>query len=161
MSLKKIRQVKNSKWFRIWDLIVYGAVIVVIVALFLAFHFTKDTSKADGVRILYKNETVFEYYYSADDYKIVKEENVSIESESAQKLTLTFYTDGKKGYNEVVIDKVEKSVKVTDADCSLRKDCVYTPEIKNSSGFISCSPHMMTIQPFNPKTDDDGNIIIG
>lgn len=161
MSLKKIGQVKNSKWFRIWDLIIYGVIIAVTVALFLALHFTKDRSQADGIRILYKNKSVFEYYYSNDNYKIIEEDNIVIEDESATKLTLTFYTDGKSGHNTVVIDKTEKSVKVTDADCSLRKDCVYTPEIRDNSGFISCSPHMMTIQPFNPKTDDDGNIIIG
>ena len=161
MSLKKIGQVKNSKWFRVWDILIYGVIIAVTVALLLAFYFTKDKSPADGIRILYKNQSVFEYYYSTDSYKIIKDSNIVIEDESAAKLTLTFYTDGKSGSNTVVIDKTKKSVKVTEADCSTRKDCVYMPEIKDNSGFISCSPHMMTIQPFNPKTDDDGNIIIG
>lgn len=161
MSLKKIDQVKKSGWFRIPDIIIYAVLLVAAAALFLAFYFTKDKSPADGIRILYANRNVFEYYYSKDDYKIFDENNIKLENESAEKLILTFYTDDKKGYNKVVIDKIEKSVKVTEADCSSRKDCVYMPEIKDNSGFISCSPHMMTIRPFNPKTDDDGNIIIG
>lgn len=161
MSLKKINQVKNSGWFKFLDIIIYVAMVLVTLALFLAFYFTKDKSPAEGIRISYSGRNVFEYYDSNGEYKILDGDNIKIESENSQKLTLTFYTDGKKGYNRVVIDKVEKSVKVTEADCSMRKDCVYMPEIKDNSGFISCSPHMMTIQPFNPKTDDDGNIIIG
>ena len=34
MSLKKVAQVKNDKGFKIWDLIIYGAVILLAAALF-------------------------------------------------------------------------------------------------------------------------------
>ena len=36
MSLKKVNQVKKDRFFKIWDILIYGIVAVVIVALFLA-----------------------------------------------------------------------------------------------------------------------------
>ena len=44
MSLKKVEQVKKDRFFRIWDILVYGVIIVVVVALFLAVTLTADKS---------------------------------------------------------------------------------------------------------------------
>lgn len=160
MAIKKIEQIKKGKWFRIWDLVAYGVIVAVTVALFLGIFLSRDKSPASGIKISYNGVPVFTYDYSSDKYEI-SAENVEIVSDDSQKLTFVFYTQGKRGYNRIVIDKEEKSVKVVDADCSTHKDCVYTPALKDNSSIISCPPHSMLIEPLVRTMDDDGNIIIG
>ncbi|MDE7087298.1 MAG: NusG domain II-containing protein [Clostridia bacterium] len=161
MSRKKIGQIKEGKWFRIGDLIVYGVIAALLVALFLALFFTRDNSATDGIRLCYRGESVFEYDYHSDKYEIKKPENIVIESDTEEKLQLTFYTYGRSGYNKVVIDKNAKSVRVTEADCSIRRDCVYTPAITDNSSVICCTPHALSVEPLLRKINDDGDIVIG
>ncbi|MGN0805163.1 MAG: hypothetical protein ACI4MS_07245 [Candidatus Coproplasma sp.] len=161
MSKKKIDDVKGDKWFRIWDLIVYGVIVLIIASLFLAVFLTADKTPTDGIKINYNGRTVFNYYYAEDKYEIVSQNNIVIEQDTDERLLLTFYTDGKTGYNKIEIDKKVRSVCVADADCSSHKDCVYSPPIKNNSTVISCPPHNMRIEPLVVKVEDDDIIIIG
>lgn len=161
MSRKKIVQLKESKWLRIWDLLVYGIIAVIIVALFLVVFFTRDSAPTEGIKLSYNGVSVFEYDYVSDKYEIKSAENIRVDSNSEKKLELTFFTDGKSGYNKILIDKVERSVTVTDADCSTRRDCVYSPAIKDNSSVICCTPHSLTIEPLKRAVVDDGDIDIG
>ena len=159
MSLKKIGQIKEGKWFRGWDLIVYGVIAVTVAALFLSVFLTRDSSPASGIRITYAGATVFEYDYSTDKYGSVNAGCIEINGDSDEKLELTFRPNG-GGYNRVVIDKKNRSVKVVDADCSARKDCVYSPAITDNSLIICCTPHKMIIEPLKRTFKDDEDIII-
>ena len=157
MSLKKIEQVKNSKWFKWWDLIIYGSLIAVIVALILVFALSGKGGKLDGVIVSYKGEKIFSYSFSNDGYQILSAQNIEVEEDSAERLELTFYTDGRTGYNTIEINKSEKSVKITRSDCSWHKDCVYTAAINtNRSVPILCTPHALSVSPL--KIYDDGTI---
>ena len=160
MSFKKIEQIKKGKWFRVWDLIVYGIIAVILIALFLAVFLTRDSSPASGIRITYAGETVFEYDYSEDKYNVLAADRIEITSDSGEKLEVTFHPKG-GGYNKVVIDKKKRSASVTGADCSLRKDCAYSPAISDNSAIICCPPHKMTVEPLKRVITDDDNIIIG
>lgn len=161
MAIKKIEQIKEGKFFRIWDIVAYGVIVAVTVALFLGIFLSRDKSPTDGIKISYNGVQVFTYDYSSNEYEIVAAENIEIVSDDSRTLTFVFYTRGKRGYNKIVIDKIEKSVKVVDADCSTHKDCVYTPALADNSSIISCPPHSMLIEPLVRSTDNDGNIIIG
>lgn len=61
MSLKKVNQVKKDRFFKIWDILIYGIVAVVIVALFLAVTLTQDTSTLTGINIYYQDALAFTY----------------------------------------------------------------------------------------------------
>ena len=157
MSLKKIEQVKAGKWFKIWDLLVYGLLVGVIVALVLAFAFVGKGGKLDGITISYKGEQVFTYSFTESKYEIIKADNIEVKDDGDECLTLTFYTEGKSGYNAIEINKKEKSVKVTASDCSTHKDCVYTPALSGSRSVpILCTPHALSISPLTIY--DDGTI---
>lgn len=160
MSLKKIGQIKEGKWFRVWDLIVYGIIAVTVAALFLSVFLTRDRSPASGIRITYAGTAVFEYDYSSDKYSVIAADCIEINSDSDDKLELIFHPNG-GGYNKVLIDKKNKSARVIDADCSTRKDCVYSPAITDNSLIICCPPHKMTIEPLKLNIKDDDDIIIG
>jgi len=149
MSLKKVTQVKADKGFKIWDLVVYGAVLIIIAAIFLAVFLTKDESPLKGVRIYVQDTAVFEYDFQSGEYK--NAESVAVEKEE-NGLKITVSAGG--GYNVVFIDLKEKSVKVTEADCG-KRDCVYTAAITDNGGMIYCSPHKLRILPFDFEADDD------
>ena len=51
MSLKKIEQVKKDKGFKLFDLIIYGVVAVLVAVLFIVVFTTRDASPLTGVRI--------------------------------------------------------------------------------------------------------------
>jgi len=45
MSLKKIQQVKKDKGFKIFDLIIYGIIILTVAVLFIAIFATRNTNR--------------------------------------------------------------------------------------------------------------------
>ena len=155
MSLKKVNQVKADKGFKIFDLIIYGVVIALVVVLFVVIFFTSDNSPLKGIRIYVRNEIAYEYDFDKGQ-RTLNGNFTEIVSQNDDEVILRINT-GDGDYNIVRIDR-KGSVKVTEANCG-KNDCVYTPEIKNSSGVIYCSPHRLRIVPFDFDIDD-GNIII-
>lgn len=155
MSLKKIQQVKKDKGFKICDLFVYGAILLIVAVLFIVIFTTKDTSPLSGVKIYVDNVSVFEYDFTKNEYSIPQTQTqveVSEANENGQGvLTVTVFAGG--GKNVVKINKAEFKVWVSEADCG-KADCVYTPAITDNSGIIFCSPHRLRIVPFNFQPDD-------
>ncbi|MDE6504274.1 MAG: NusG domain II-containing protein [Clostridia bacterium] len=140
MSLKKVKQVKQDKGFRLFDLIIYGAAVVLVAVLFIVIFTTQNKDPISGVRIYVSAEVVFEYEFGGQpSYK----DGLEVK-EDAEGLTVT--VRGDKGYNVVYIDKQAKTVKVTDADCR-GKQCVYFAAIDDNSKLIYCSPHALRIEP--------------
>lgn len=162
MSLKKVEQVKKDRFFRIWDILVYGIIAAVIVALFLAVTLTSDKSTLEGIEVYYNNNLAFTYDFAEDKLDITLEDNIAVEENGARTLKILFCTDDGSlaehtDYNLIEINKSERTVSVTESDCSNRKDCVYTAAIKNSSGLIVCTPHRLRIMPADYK--DDGQTL--
>lgn len=163
MSQKKIEQVKKTKYFRLWDILVYGIILLIIASLFLVVFLTGDKTSANGFTIRQANKVVFTYYFDTDSYEYNLTDGViAIDSEDESSLNFTVYTRDKSGFNRIKVDKVNNSVEVVDADCSLlRKDCVYTPALKDNSSVISCLPHEMYIEPLIKRVDNPEEIPIG
>lgn len=164
MSLKKVEQVKKDRFFRVWDILVYGLVAAVIAALFIAWFVTRDTSALTAVNGYYGGNQVFSYDFVADELIIISPENVrEVPSESADELTLIFITDGgdfdgPHGYNTIVFDKSARTVRVTESDCSGTwvPDCVVTGTVSDNSKPIICLPHRLEIYPAGYNDADDG-----
>jgi hypothetical protein len=163
MSVKKVQQVRSDKWFKFLDLFVYAALAVVIVVLFIVFVFTKDTTPLKGINVYLNNEIIFVYSFKDDEYTINSPQNVEIISEDDSQLCIKIVS-GKNyaDYNDIVINKEEAWVNITAANCSTRKDCVYTPKITNSASLpITCNPHGLKILPFGYEKTVDGNLFQG
>ena len=158
MSLKKIEQVKNSKWFRIWDLVVFGVIIITSVALILAFTLGRDKSKLGGFSVSFRGETVLTYEFGSDKPpSVLNAEYIEVKEEKGG-FTVRF-TNGDGGYNIIYVDTAARTVDVTDSNCSPHKDCVYTAKLKSNSSLpIICTVHGLTVSPL--KFVDNGNIII-
>lgn len=152
MSLKKVGEVKADKGFKIWDLVIYGVIILLTAALFIVVFLTRDDSPLKGIKIYVGNEVVFDYNF--EEGKYTSSESAEVISETEEELTVKITTGG-NGYNTVMIKK-EGSVKVTEANCRT-KDCVYTAEIENNGGAIYCRSHGLKIIPYGYDSDD-GNL---
>ncbi len=156
MALKKVEQVKADKGFKIWDLIVYGTIIVIVAVLFITIFAVRDTSPFKGIRVVLANDVIYEYDFENGKEISRNSEYVEITENSDDKIVLKINI-GDGGYNLIRINK-SGSVKMIEADCG-KQDCVYTPEIKDNNGLIYCSPHRLKIIPYDFNIDD-GDIIM-
>lgn len=150
MSLSKIGQLKKSKAFTKWDLIVYTAVVLIVVLLFGIFVFGKNSAALNGIEIVYDNQTIFTYTFEEDNYEINREyiEKVSVENDQ-DKLTVTVYSDADKSHYNIVVIEKSGSAYMQNADCSYHKDCVGMSPIVDNRGIIVCLPHKLTVLPLN------------
>lgn len=163
MSFNKIEQVRKTKYFKPWDILLYGIIALVIAALFLTVFLSSDKTSANGFTIRQGERVVFTYYFDTDRYEYTLTDGiVAVNSEDKSSLYLTVYTQDKSGFNNIKVDKTNKSVAVVDANCSLfRKDCVHTPALKDGSAIISCLPHNMYIEPLIKRVDNPEELPIG
>lgn len=155
MSLKKVEQVKGDKGFKLLDIAIYVAIIVIIVALFITLAVTKDTSDLKGARVYLNNRAIFSYSFTTDKYEIVDEDKIVILSNTDEKLVLRVVL-GENGtdFNEVTISKSEVYVDVTATDCSTSSDCMYMDKIVDGGGWIYCAPHNVKILPYDYSPDN-------
>lgn len=157
MSLKKIEQIKKAKWFSVWDLIAFGALIIISVALIIAFTVGRDKTALEGFYLSYGGVRAFTYDFGEGEADVILTDNIEMGEIEDGCFTVRFYTDGKKGFNDVFVDTVKRTVEVTASNCSTHKDCVYTPKLQyNSSTPIICTPHALSVCPL--KFVDDGVI---
>ena len=131
---------------------VYIAAIIVLTALFVFFVILPANGNGEGFVVSVNDQTAFIYDYESKKYEI-KEFDGYIEMGDAD-LNGTFYftvftKDG--GYNVIEVVPNEKTVRVSESNCSSKKDCVFTPAVKNGSGAIFCMPHGLKILPLKEK----------
>ena len=159
MSLKKIEEVKSSKWFSIWDTIAFGVILVTAVALILAFTVGKDRSALSGFEINYRGEQIMTYEFGGKP-TVLKEGLIEIEDEGVEDgFIVRFTTEDGKGFNNIFVNTAKKTVAVTDSNCSAHKDCVHTAALANNSSLpIICTPHGLTVSTLTFV--DDGVIKI-
>ena len=156
MSLKKVEIVKTEKGFKLPDLMVYGVILLLVAALFIAIFATRNKDPFQGVQVYVNNTAVMSYNFNTGDLDIiVKDGSVEkLERENSDVHAVKVHTGG-EAYNIIEINQSARSVRVIEADCSSH-DCVYTPAIKDNNGIIFCSPHRLRIIPFNFEVEDDG-----
>ena len=147
MSLKKIEQVKKDRGFKLFDIIIYGAVIAIVAVLFIVLFATRDASSLTGVKITVKGEAVFEYEFGeSPQYS----DAVTVE-ENDKEITVTIVSDD--DVNVVFIDKEKKTAKMIEANCKGRQ-CMYFAAMDDNSDFIYCSPHGVKVEPLFKDLDN-------
>ena len=147
MALKKIEQVKKDRGFKLFDIIIYGAVIVIVAVLFIVLFTTQDKSSLTGVQISVKGKVVFEYAFGeSPQYS----DTVTVD-EDEKGITVTVISDSDK--NVIYIDKTKNTVKMIEANCK-GKQCTYFMAMDNNSDFIYCSPHGLKVEPLYKDLDD-------
>lgn len=146
---------KRDKPFKIGDVGIYLAVVLLIVVLF-AVIFGAETEQIRAVQVVdFSNsdegELLFAYNVARNEWVVYSENssgwNIEV-SEDGNDINVKFYRtkDGKEQYNVMTITRgVEVSVKMTDATCS-DKDCVYNfPPLTVADRAIVCSPSRIKV----------------
>lgn len=143
-------KVKNGKPFAAFDLLVYALVVLICAGLFLGFVIMSKHDSGNGFTVYYKDEKIFSFYYDDLKYDLAEfDGSIKVENTDPENrlFTITVFTGGEENYNVLSVSAKDKTVKVAEANCSYRKDCVHTPEIKDGTGAIYCLPHGLKILP--------------
>ncbi len=137
-------ELKKSKPFYPFDLIIYGLLTAFIIAVFAAVFLFKGSTPAQGFFVMYENKVAAEYRWDDGNLKI-KDGYASHFSETEN--GFYFYPDpaDKNRYNLVVIERAAKTVSVKEATCAGR-DCI-SHKVNINGGFIYCAPHNLKITP--------------
>lgn len=156
MSREKLQQTKRAAWFKGWDILIYALILLFLLALFLCFVIFPGREQLSGVEIFVKNERVFFCDFEEGSYTIEDASRVRVEENGAL-LLVTVTTE--EGFNTVEIDTKAKRADMTDADCSMSRDCVHMPAIEHTaSAPISCIPHGVVVMPVGGDQDPDGTL---
>ena len=159
MSLKKVEQVKRDKGFKLPDLIIYGAIIVLVAVLFIVIFAVPSSESLRGVRIKIYGTAVFACNFEDGTYCALTEDgSVEFTEPEDGKQLVTVKTD--HGYNVVEINYTDRIVKVVEADCP-NGDCIYSnlqpaQIIKSNKSLpVYCNPHGVLIEPLDYTPDYD------
>lgn len=147
--MKYARLVRGGKFFRLADLLVYGAAVLLIAALFLAAALIGG-GQAEEFRVEVNGETVYTYRFGAGG-EVSSEwaERVAEREEEGLLLVTVQVSEGE--WNEIVIDDGAKSAFMRDANCSRRKDCCAMQPVGEGGGVIVCIPHGLRILPLSEE----------
>ncbi len=148
-------KVKNSKPFMKRDIIIYIASFFLIASLFFAFVIFPNKTSSGGFVVSVDGNTFFTFDLNTKTEKI--EENYShLIEKTTEEYSVIFkvYTDEEKqGYNTILIDLENLCASVTESNCSIKKDCVHSPAVKDN-GSIVCAPHKLRVAPINSNFDN-------
>lgn len=149
MKKNLFEDIKISKPFKPFDAIIYLLIIVFIaLTFFFFFYLNKPTSNA-GFKVLLSGKEILTFQYDNKELNVLETVNYKTEN-SKGGITITLYIDANSSeYNVLSVNYEERSVKITDANCSNSKDCTFFPPISNDNGSIICLPHKLTVLPIN------------
>ena len=114
---KDFRFYKESKPFKIWDVVVIGVIILLVVALLLVLFLPRQ--EAAGVKVYYKGQLVKTVPFDGSAYPILK-------------------------YNGVTIYIEEGKAYVYESTCK-NQYCVKHAPISKSGESIVCLPNQVTV----------------
>lgn len=147
--MKYARLVRGGKFFRLADLLVYGAAVLLIGALFLAAALIGG-GQAEGFRVEVNGETVYTYRFGAGG-EVSSEWAERVTEREEERLLLVTVQVSEGEWNEIVIDDGAKSAAMRDANCSRRKDCCAMQPVGEGGGVIVCIPHGLRILPLSEE----------
>ncbi|MDE6058484.1 MAG: NusG domain II-containing protein [Clostridia bacterium] len=160
--MSRLEEVKKRKPFAIWDLLIYGILIAVILVLFGIFVFGGSGEAASGIQITTFDDKVI-YTYDYDRQKGVVAEGwkgrVEEKNEDGVLLVTVYLDDAKKAYNILAIDTKNQTAVMRDANCR-RKDCV-SEKITSERDIIVCMTHKIKVCAIGEEKDEIFDPIIG
>lgn len=143
MSKQVFSKIKKSAPFKKTDLIVYLLIAVIIAVTFL--FFTLDTKTyVSGFYVSVKDQKVIDYDFEKNTYSILNNDLVKVETNGSNVSFTVTLSNGE--FNVITVNKTDKSVKISDANCP-RKDCVsFSPIVYGKKNkLIYCAVHDLRV----------------
>lgn len=139
MSLKKISEEKQNKFFRKKDLIIYILVAVVIAAIFLAIFLSSDKDAPEAIRIVFADEEIFTMTIG-EEGRILSDVVTREKTYFGYRITVST----EYGTNVFDVNVKEKTVSTESSDCE-GGDC-RRMKISKKSDSIVCLPHLLRVE---------------
>jgi hypothetical protein len=140
----------KTKPFELRDIAIYLACFFIVIFLFVCLlGFNKD-NEISGFKVTVKNQLAITLSFNDG---ITVEESFSdrvVVSSEDNLYFITIYTENKEGYNQLIFDLSDKSVRVDKSNCSDSKDCVHFHKL-TKSGSIYCAPHKLKISTMDKQ----------
>ena len=141
---KSLSEIRNSKPFYSFDIIIYCTLALIIAVTVFALFFTGKNSENLGAYILFDNQTAAEYRFDGNSFTVKSgfDGHFLIASEG-----IYFYPDenSHENYNLIITNAENKTVYIKHATCT-GHDCE-NQKITENGGFIYCAPHKLKIVP--------------
>ena len=143
MKKKGIEEVKNGKYFTLWDLIPYLLIAAIAVALLLVFHLPQKQNMT-VFYVMHGDEKVMSYDFDAGELTVEEKYKDGVVTGGGEN---GFFVEIRTsdGFNRFFVDTANRTVKMTEADCSFTEDCTYLPAIENEGDSIICVPNKLRI----------------
>lgn len=151
---------KKNLFFKKADVFLYASIFLFISFLFVLFVLLPKLNDKNVVNVYYKNQEIISVFIKTNNYTLTDCNGVFVKADdNGEEIVFSVYIGSEmKDYNIITYKKSDKSIFVSDSNCSSRKDCVYTSPIKNGKGIIICAPHELKIVA---KTVDTIPVSIG
>ena len=147
MKKRKAIDLNNAPAFSAWDIPVYAITLIVVALLFLFFVILPTPNANEGFSLFVDGKKIANYKYGEYSVQILDDAfQTNVVYDKTQSTITIYLSSDKVDYNVLKIDERDKTVKVIDANCSVSKDCVYTPSLKSGSAIV-CAPHKLKILP--------------
>ena len=153
MGLDRIKQEKENKFFKKWDIVVYSVIVLIIVALFLIVFIPQKHDQITAFVIKYDNTQVCEYNFDTDTITY-NQDYIKFEKESQYIYVITFSLKESEDYNIIRVDLTNRNITCEDSDCSFSKDCTHM-RISKMGDNIICVPHKLIILPVGESDISD------
>jgi len=139
---------RDKKPFKIYDLFVYGAVLILTAALFLVVFLRKDTRF--DLEIYLSDVKICTYSFARDEFYFENGGERYLKIAKTAEGYLVRITS-EKGYNDLSIDK-KGFATMPDSDCSASKECTYM-KIASRGESIVCVPHRLLVTATGQKDE--------
>ena len=141
---RKFAEIKSSKPFYPYDLIVYIALIIVVALTFAVAAATGGKESVCGFTVIVDNRVAAEY--SFDNGRFTVKDGFA-DNFDAKDTEIYFFPDAndKSEYNLIAVDIAALTVYVKESTCA-GHDCE-KQKITEKGGFIYCAPHKLKIVP--------------
>lgn len=143
MKKKGIEEVKNGKYFTLWDLIPYLLIAAIAVTLLLVFLLPQKEDMT-VFYVMHGDERVMSYDFDAGELSVEEKYKDGVVTGGDEN---GFFVEIRTsdGFNRFFVDTAKRTVKMTDADCSFTEDCTYLPAIESEGDSIICVPNKLRI----------------
>ena len=135
-------KIKNSKPFKLLDVVLYGVLFVFIALSFLGV-FLKPSSSPTGFLVHVDDTMVISFNFDTLTYS--SSPDVVVKT-SDSTISFTIYKGDDSAFNVITVDKLKKNVKVTDASCKSRDCTTFLPiGVNENNRIIYCAHHNVKI----------------
>lgn len=138
-----LEQVKKSGVFAAGDLLLYGALLVILTALLLLFTFGLAHAPARGILVSQNGEPVYTYVFGEGGRIADGWEDCVTETRTQTGMLVRIQTQS--GFNLLEINLNNRRTVMLDSDCSRNKQCTHMAAVHSEGGAIVCVPHALTV----------------